>query len=496
MKFLLDWKYASLWIVLTVCGLPAFAQGYEIRLTINNGNEMMLLGHYFANSSMFRDDSCQLDKSGKGVFKGKEKLERGLYCVIWNKRTATGVEQRKLFDFIVGDEQKFEITADTTDLVNKISSKGSKENEVFFAFQRFNMQKGLRFQELRQSYESAADSKKPEIRTELQALNQERLEYLQKTIDDNQGLFVVKFFKTLIPVDSKLPDYPRDDAGNITDSTYLYRWYRAHFFDNLNIYDPEMLRTPFYEEKLMEYFGKVIPQHPDTINLEADKILAKAQADPAVFRCVLVTLFNFYTKSQIMVHENIWVHLADKWYKHASWTSPDYLEKLAKEVDKRKTNLIGSYAPPMDMLMVLPPDHFKAAALDTAIKNDLHAGVPINDFRKSLKGKFTAILFWDISCSHCRKTIQDLYAEYEKLKEKGLTVITVQTVNTKDAKGKWIDFVNEHQMFGWTNAWSPYSVKFRTAYDISTTPQLFLLNENEEIIGKRLTPEQLELFLK
>jgi thiol-disulfide isomerase/thioredoxin len=169
---------------------------------------------------------------------------------------------------------------------------------------------------------------------------------------------------------------------------------------------------------------------------------------------------------------------------------------LGKEVEKRKPNLIGTTAPPIEMLMALPPDHFKAAMLDTAIKNDLHAGISINDFRKSLKGKFTAILFWDITCSHCRKTIQELYTEYEKLKDKGLTVITVMTVNTKEAKGKWIDFVNEHQMFGWTNAWSPYSVKFRTAYDISSTPLLFLLNEDEEIIGKRLSPEQLELFLR
>jgi thiol-disulfide isomerase/thioredoxin len=126
----------------------------------------------------------------------------------------------------------------------------------------------------------------------------------------------------------------------------------------------------------------------------------------------------------------------------------------------------------------------------------LHAGVNIKDFRLSLKGKFTAILFWDYSCSHCKKTIQDLFAIYEDLKNKGLTVIAVQTVNTKEAKGKWIDFVNEHQLFGWTNAWSPYNVKYKDLYDISSTPQIFLLNEKEEIIGKRLVPDQLKMFIE
>ena len=74
-------------------------------------------------------------------------------------------------------------------------------------------------------------------------------------------------------------------------------------------------------------------------------------------------------------------------------------------------------------------------------------------------------------------------------------VITVQTVVSKEAKGKWIDFINDHQMFGWTNAWSPFSNKFRDMYDISSTPLLYLLDEKGDIIGKRLVPEQIKDFI-
>ncbi|MDR1864210.1 MAG: DUF5106 domain-containing protein [Bacteroidales bacterium] len=468
---------------------PAFTQGYEIKISFQGRNDTVILGHYFAKPDMLiPNDTVVLDRAGKGVFKGGSTLDRGVYFLI--------NDRKKLFDIMIGDEQKFEISLDTTDLINKTKFKSSVENEVFFDFQRMNIQKGVRLHELRQEYEAAAGDKKKELLRQMQQLNRDRLAYIRQLADGNPGTFVRKFLQALIPADSDLPDYPRDADGKITDSTYVYRWYRAHFFDRFDIYDPDMLRTPLYEEKVMEYMTKVIHQHPDSVCAEADKILAKTRANDEMFRCVLVLLFNHYLKSEVIIHENVWVHLADKWYiPYASWSSADYIEKLKKEVKDRTPSLIGKQAPPLEMLMALPPDHFRAAALDTAIKFDLHAGVNIKDFRQSLKSKYTAILFWDIGCAHCRKTIQELFEAYDSLKEKGLTVITVQVVNTKDAKGKWIDFVNEHQLFGWTNAWSPYSVKYRTLYNVSTFPYIFLLNEKEEIIGKRLVPEQLKMFV-
>jgi len=168
---------------------------------------------------------------------------------------------------------------------------------------------------------------------------------------------------------------------------------------------------------------------------------------------------------------------------------------LKKEVEKKMPSLIGKPAPPMEMLMALSPEHFKAAALDTAIKNDLHAGRMIQDFRKELKGKYTAIVFWDYSCGHCKKFMEDLQEVYEEHKKNGLAVITVQTVNTREAKCKWIDYMNDKQMLEWTNAWSPYSNKYRDLYDISSTPVLYLLDEKGNIILKKLQPEQIKDFI-
>lgn len=466
-----------------------FSQGYEISLTFKTGNDTVILGHFFAKSDMLISDDTLILKNGKGAFKGNKDLVKGVYFIYNDKRK---------FDIVIGDNRKFGITADTTDLINRTRFTSSPENDVFYEFQRYNAERSAEYQKLNGKMKTAVtDDEKTTIRTQMQTLNKERLEYMQKLIDANQGKYVAKFLRALIPPDSNLPEPPKDIDGNVTDREYVYRWYRAHFFDNLNIYDPEMLRTPFYEEKVIEYLTRVIPQYPDTICMEIDKILQKAQADDEIFRCILVSVFNYYVKSNITVHENVWVHIAEKWYiPFAEWSTADYIETLKKEVTKKKPNLIGQSAPLIKMLTILPQEHFKAAALDTAIKFDLYAGQVLQDFRQTLKGKYTAILFWDYSCSHCKQRIEELFNVYQERKGNGLSVITVQTVNSKEAKGKWIDYVNEHDMFGWMNAWAPYDNEWRDLYDVSMTPLLYLLDENGIIIGKRLVPDQIKDLIK
>jgi thiol-disulfide isomerase/thioredoxin len=361
------------------------------------------------------------------------------------------------------------------------------------------------YQRLNELYRNVAtDAEKNVIKAELNTVNRESLAYIDKLIEDNRHLYVSKVIKSLIPIDVRVPEPPRNDEGNITDPNFQYRWWRAHFFDNLDIFDPDMLRTHLYEEKMFDYLIKVIPQHTDTICVEIDKILAKAQAHAAVFQYILVTVFtHFYESKDIVrgfvVPENVWMHIAEKWYiPHATWAfGGNFHEYLVEQVPKRKPNLIGKRAPPMENLVVLPPEHFKAAALDTAIKSDVYAGAIIEDFRKELKSKYTVLYFWEYSCGFCKQGIQDLFNVWQELKDRDLQVITIQThfVSRTD-KGKWIDFVNEHEMFGfkWINAWSPYSYKYKELYNTATVPLMYLLDENFDIVIRNIVSEQLKDF--
>jgi hypothetical protein len=113
-----------------------------------------------------------------------------------------------------------------------------------------------------------------------------------------------------------------------------------------------------------------------------------------------------------------------------------------------------------------------------------------------MKSKLTVLYFWDINCGHCKTAIKELHNAWEDVKNNDLQVITVQVVATKEAKGRWIDFVNENNLFGWVNAWSPYAYSaenhYRETYNLSVVPKMYLLDENSVIVLKNIAPEQLK----
>ena len=240
---------------------------------------------------------------------------------------------------------------------------------------------------------------------------------------------------------------------------------------------------------------KVIPQIPDTISKEVDQLIEKVNGNEELFRFMLVTLFNQYATSQIMGQDAVLVHVAEKWYlPYATWSDKKYTDNLKKEIAKTKPNLINSIAPDLK-LVEMPTDHFMVAKNDTALKSNPYVGNNIT--LHSIKAKFLVVVFWEADCGHCKKIIPELYTLYQqKLKDKGVQILAIHMISSIEGKRKWIDFVNEHNTYDWINAWSPYNYEYKDLYNVYTTPQIYLLDENKKIIAKRIGPEQVEEIIK
>jgi len=469
----------------------AFSQNYEINLSINAHTDTVFLGSYYVGRDRLRVNDTIVLRNGNGVFRSDRELPNGLYFL--------ASDGKMLFEFIVGDNKRFSIVADTADLANPVFTN-SPDNDIYFGYRRLTFELGREQQQLAELFRNATnDDERREIIDRQRVLQVESLERIDRFIEDNRHLYVSKILKSEIPLQARMPDPPRDAEGNVTDPNFQYNWYRRHFFDNLDITDPDMMRTPSYHDKLFDYITRVIPQHTDSINAGIDRVLTMAQTraraidNDVAFRYILGSLFNHFLESQdlirgFVVPENVWAHITEKWFiPYAHWSTEETMENLKKEINDIKPNLIGNHAPPIENLMILPPEHFRVAAMDTAVKNDVHAGRMVSDFRRdnALRSKFTVLYFWDFTCGHCRTSIQELYEVWEEHNDKGLQVITVQIYYTdRQSKGRWIDFVNENSMFGnsWFNTWSPYDHKFRELYNTATVPVLYLLDENFDII--------------
>ena len=444
-------KSISCFVGICFCFINLNAQqGFEIKIKIPVlKDSSVLIGHHFAGAStLYPDDTIKLDKKGMGVFKGKKAFPSGMYVIFL---PAT----KKYFDIFLSANQKFSIEADSSNFMKTVHFSNSPENQLFYEYQNLISSKREIADKLFEiKKKSDSTHQKDSITKIIDNISEEVTSYTQKLIRENPTMSFAIFLKAL--QDIKVPDPPKDAQGKVTDSTFQYKYYLKHYFDNFNVADDRLLRTPIYEQKVKNYIDKVVPQIPDSLNKAIDMLLGTAQKDNEVFRYLLVTLFNEYASSQIMGMDAVLVHIAEKWYlPYATWSDNDFKEKLKKEIAKKKPNQLGYIAPNLKLVQV-PNDHFLVAKTDTALKSNPYVGNPLN--LHDIKAKFLVMIFWEADCGHCKKAVPLLYdSVYPLIKDKGVKILAIHMIASVEGKRKWIDFVNEHQLYDWINAWSPYS---------------------------------------
>jgi len=487
-----------------------FAQGYKIDVNIKNlPDKEIILGHHFA-SQLIPDDTITLNSKGYGAFKGKEVLPGGMYFLF--------LPNKSFFDFLIDKDQAFTIIADTTDYDNTVYFKGNEENSRFQEYKKFLDIAGKRRKQLFEDRKKFKDNKKKtaEIDTELKKIGEESETNYNNFLKEHPNDFFAKFLKA-----TRQPEVPK----NITDRKNQYYWFRHHYFDNFDVSDPRLLRTPIYESTIDRYLDKVLMQHPDTLIPETDMLIEKSRTNDELFRYMLVHLFNKYASSQIMTSENVYMHIAEKYYiPEATWSDPDFINDLKKKVKNRKKCLIGVTAQnivynevPNDTSKIdgflkqipkLKADGIKIekSKADSTIKYNLKVELlkefydkfSVTNSLNNIHSKYTILWFWTPDCSHCKKEtplFHDLYVE-KKLEKKGVKIITVflqkditDWKRFSDVTKEWLEFIVKHKMTDFINVWNPFD-PFRSNYDIHSSPVLYLLDENKKIIAKRIGYEQ------
>jgi len=472
--------------VLIICFMISAVQAYtlfgsdavKINIEIHGLSDTSVILAHYLNKSIFPDDTIWLNSKGKASFKSKKPYQQGMYIIY----LPTG----KYFEFLLGNDQVFSLKTDTVNFVENMKIKGSYENAIFFDFQKYVISIKDELKKNQDTLKNGDPNSKKQARERLEQLSSERRDKINQIISQKPSLFVSTFLKSTL--DIKMPEPPKKENGEI-DSAAEYQYYKNHYFDNFDPSDGRLLYTPLYEDKIMFYLEKVIIQIPDTLMKEIDVLMEGAKNDSTLFRYLLITLFNHYGNSNIMGFDAIQVHLAEKYYlKYSWWTDDKFLSELEERVKILKPLTLGNDAPNIELLAV-PPDHFRVAENDTALKKYPHVGelFRIND----VQADFTVLFFWEATCSHCKVAVPKMYGIYkEQLEPLGIKVISVSTLFGEEGKVKWVDFVNKNHMYDWINAWNPYDYQFKITYDIRTTPQIFIIDKNKKIVGKRIAPEQ------
>ena len=450
-------------IIILACLLAQLqlqAQGYQISVQLKQykGGRIYLAHHMGSNKYM--SDSALLNEQGVAVLKGKETLPGGIYLVLLPGK-------QRYFEILLDrKQQQFSIIADTSDLIAKTVFKNSPENDLFFGYNKFLSQDIGPINSQLEAKKAANDS--AAVRTLETTLRKKLQDYRNDIVAKHPQSLLTSMFRAL-----KEPEVPEKPAGE--DSTFGYRYYKAHYWDNVDLTDDRLVYTPILEGKLKKYFTQLVPPQPDSVNIECDALIARTRKNKEVFKYVVWWLTYNYETSQYMGMDAVFVHLVEKYYVagDAFWLNDEQLNKVISRAYSIAPNLIGQQAPPLEVK-------------DSAMK-------PISLY--TTKAKYTILVFWDPTCGHCKIEIPRLDSAYKaSWKNKGVTMIGFKTEGTRD---EWRQFIKNYNLSGWIHAWDPDTQSnFRRLYDIYSTPVVYLLDEKKKIVAKRLGVEQLNEIIE
>jgi peroxiredoxin len=459
---LFNWMF-----VLTLVSIQTLAQkpgpkptGHDIRFKVNGYKDSTcIIAHYYGDNQYIPKDTAKFDSKGNLQFKGKKELPEGVYLLVLPKN--------KYVEFLVG-EQFQSLEFDSNDAIGTMKIKEGKENVVFYDYQRLMAYKNKEASPIRQAL---GKTKNPDstasLKKKLEAIDKEVKVFREKLFRENPGSLAVKLFKAA--QDPEVPEAPILSNGR-KDSLFQFRYYKAHYFDNMDLDDDRMMRTPLFHNKLEQFITKMTLQIPDSINHSADFVLAKAKSKE-IFKYVVWWVTNHYEKSQIMGMDAVFVHMAKNYYLNgkAYWVDSATVNKIRERAKILEPILIGKKAPNM----FLTDSAGKLITLD------------------GFKSKATILYFWDPNCGHCQKETPKLHEFWEKYKQKGVGVYAVSIDRKPD---DWKKYVREKGL-KWTNVWDSYvATDFKNIYDIYSTPVIYILDENKRILAKRIGAEQLPDF--
>jgi len=452
---------------------------YKLEFKVNGLKDTTVLLLKYLGDKLYYADTTE-SKGGKAVF-SKPYYEGGVYAFYTGKG---------YFEFIMSDR---EVSMETTNdnFVKDMVVKKSEENKIFYNYIKFISDKrpiSDRLVKERDALDKIKDSVRINtINQELIKLDKEVKQYQKDVVKDNQGKLVAKILN--MSIDIEIPETLPDSIKG--------QYYRDHFFDNFDFKDKRVARSPVFGSKLEYYYKNVVYQIPDSILKYTYRIVDQIEDSTDMMKFVLNYIHTTYETSNIMGMDAVYVGMSRRYYckpaKNKGWWYPEQnLKDRCERTDKLEPLLLGKVAPPI-------------ALADTSEKKWINI--------YNLPQKHIVLIFWDPDCGHCKKEIPKLLKVYKELKDKKIDIEFV-AVGTELENAKWTKFIKENNL-NWINL-SDFpdanknagkyvyemkvtdykSLNFRKEYDIFSTPQIYLLDENRKIVAKRLDANNLARILE
>lgn len=464
--------------------------GYEITIDLKNCNDSLAYLTFYRFDKTLIKDTCTTIKNGRIVFKGKNKLDKGIYSLVSQQKSI-------LFDFFIDDDtQKLELKSEMGNNLNQelTALNSAKENE-FFKYLKFLGDQNRAFMEYKQKTVLSSKNDSLALAKKQKELEQNIIDYEENFIVQHKGTYIADVIN--LKTEKVLKTVPLAPNGQ-PDNDAAYRYYKKNFWRNVDFNDEAMMRNPFLFSKIKTYFDKVVITHPDSVSVEIDRLLLKTKPESLLYKLLLAHFTYTYETSKIMGFDKVFVHLSDQYFKtgkaNGIYDDADVVQRIIKRADKMKPLLIGATALDLSMIRAEDFSKMKAMGFEEAKNSDEMTKVfykNVNEVNKmfvklsDVKAQYTILVFWDVDCGHCQKEIPVLVKAYNELIQEKKDV-KVYSVYMQHEGEKYLKYIADNKL-PFMNLYdgAHYNNAIET-YDVYSTPVIYVLDKNKVIRAKRI----------
>lgn len=458
-------------ILLVLISAAAYGQtGYRLDMKVKGLKDTTVYLAYYNGEQTYLKDTARVSSQGAFAFESATKpMVQGVYMVVLDKTP--------IFQFVVGANTKFSLETSTADYNKNMVVAGDEDNKLFFENANYLNQA---FKDAEPYVKVLRDStlkedQKKEAREHFKKLSQEVLNYQNNLINSHPATFTARLIKSTKEIE--VPEPPKRADGTI-DSTWQFRYYRDHYFDNFDLADDALIRlpTPRYKEKVIDYLDRLFVQNPDTLTKEIVRIAAKTKKNVEAYKYFIFTCMGHYQTHKIMGLDEVYVNIYDKFVATGEmdfWLDKKTKDNIKDYVSKIRVSLVGHDA----MNLSNQDQNFKRRNM------------------ADIKNKYTIVYFFSPDCGHCKEETPKLVEFYNKNKTKWDIEVYAVSVDTSMAKMR--TFIKDFKM-PWITVSGPrtYVGHWSKYYYAETTPSMYVIDTKRKIIAKKLPIEQLPEFFE
>lgn len=408
-------------------------------------------------------DTFYLDEDREGVITTDSLLAHGMYYAVFPGAQLS-------LQFLVSDDQQFSLKTRAEAPVEAMVVEGSLDNRLLYENLKYELAYQERYGAVRQRLNNAPEGspEREQAQKDAEDLIAERRAHIEEYRTEHPDAMFTRF---KLAGQNPVMQKPKLPNGEIDEEMQVYL-YRMDYWDDVDFTDNWLVRTPVYGNKLKNFIEKLVPQRVDSLIKYADYITQKSLAGDSLFKYTANYIGLKYKEPEIMGGDAVYVHMVQNYFTPdlAFWAGEYDLRHLQQDARIRNTSMIGK------------------TGQDITVTDIDGSQISLYD----LKGPLKVLYIYTTECDNCRKETPKVLQVYHEWKNRGVDFLALCTDQDESV---WKDYVRSNNL-DWHNGFDPQNESdYQHKYHVDITPEIYVLDENWEIVGKDLKAFQLpEIF--